>query len=78
MATPFQALAAPGRRVARRPDGCFGELFVGAFEFLKAGDVGGGVPQPTQEFRQAAIDVVGVEGRDFDGAAVILVDRMLI
>src|SRR3546814_1863193 len=44
--------------------------FVARFQFLKAGDVGPGLFEPFDQARQARLDPVDVEGRDFHRPAM--------
>src|SRR3546814_7374940 len=44
--------------------------FAARFQFLKAGDVGPGLFEPFDQARQARLDPVDVEGRDFHRPAM--------
>ena len=58
-------LAAPHRAVAGLADRIDRKVGVGGFQFLQRDGIGFCRTQPAQQVRQAAIDVVDVEGGDF-------------
>jgi hypothetical protein len=57
-------LAAPQRVVAGLAQFRLRECLVGGLQFLQADDVGPRALQPGEQVRQAAVDVVDVEGGD--------------
>ena len=57
-------LSAPHRAVAGFLDRQNRELGIGRFQFLQTDDFGFSRAQPAQQVRQAAVDIIDVEGRD--------------
>ena len=57
-------LPPPHRAIARLAQGRRGEFAVGGLQLLQRDDVGLGLPQPGEQVRQAAVDVVDVEAGD--------------
>jgi hypothetical protein len=60
-------LADPGRGITGACERFVREVALRGLQFLQADDVGRGLAQPGEQVRQAFVDVVDVEGRDFHG-----------
>jgi len=57
-------LPEPNGAVASVTDGAFGEFLIGGLQFLEAGDVGFGLPQPFEQHRKPTVDPVHIVSGD--------------
>jgi len=60
-------LSAPHRAIAGLVDGFDRKILIGRFQLLQGHDIGLCLPQPSQQVRQAPVDIVDVERCDFHG-----------
>src|SRR3546814_9444832 len=60
------------RAIARGLDLGGRDRLVARFQFLQTGDVGLGFLEPFDQARQACLDAVDVEGRDFQGHGTVI------